>query len=197
MMSEGKRVAIGSQPIKVDCNVVTGVSITGILDTHMSANADNALEVLCNVQPIFSLNIYIVLAQILVFRQGHTILVHQSKYLLANQALLSDMLCSFLLRLGTIASLHLTAAQVTGCSSQNQPTVAAPRSNPWHTLSEEESSSAYTLLGRALNLTGDEGSRYTNQSFCLQQYRVLTYSVVTATCRPISILDLRYIHSQH
>jgi hypothetical protein len=52
------------------------------------------------------------------------------------------------------------AAKGNECPPLNQPTVAAPLSNPWKALSEEEAAGVDALLQRTLNLTSNEGSRY-------------------------------------
>lgn len=59
---------------------------------------------------------------------------------------------------GLFCLAHYVEAQNGSCAG-DQPSLSAPYTNPWKSLTEEDSVSINELLQRRFNLTGNEGSR--------------------------------------
>ena len=59
--------------------------------------------------------------------------------------------------LGAAALVSSTAAQQ-ACTQPRQPTLNAPVTNPWRSLSKEETTSANDILQEKLKLNGNQGS---------------------------------------
>jgi primary-amine oxidase len=64
---------------------------------------------------------------------------------------------SFFVAMGLAALDSFTEAQ-NASTTDRQPTINAPHSNPWKTLSDDEAASVNALLQAKMSLTGDFGS---------------------------------------